>query len=157
MQPVIIWITSGGQPLLSSSESEGRGIMLQMTATTSSQLSLPTYGTLRASTSRSPLHGAHAARGRGDSGLLHGVRQAEVTDLGGAELVEQHVGRLEVEVQHRWVEAVEVVDPEGHLTEHLDEQRRLRHRVVVLVQVLVQRAGAHLEEDTHVGGLEAGA
>ena len=35
--------------------------------------------------------------------------------LGGAELVEQHVGGFEVEVQHGRVEAVEVVDPEGHL------------------------------------------
>ena len=42
--------TSGGQPRLSSSERLGRGIMLQMIATTSSQLSLPAYGTLRAST-----------------------------------------------------------------------------------------------------------
>ena len=62
---------------------------------------------------RRPLGRSHA---RGDhGGLLLDPAEAEVAHLGDTVLVEEHVGRLEVEVQHGQRALVQVEDAEPDL------------------------------------------
>ena len=77
--------------------------------------------------------------------------------LSGTVVVEEDVGRLEVEVEDGRVARVEVVDAERHLAQHAQHVEVLGERLVVLVQQVVHRAGAQLEEDAHPVRLKARA
>ena len=60
--------------------------------------------------------------------------------------IEQHVGRLEVEVQHWWLAAMQVEEAERDLSRYGEhpEQRQWRVR---LAQQVIERLRAELEED----------
>ena len=105
---------------------------------------------------RGPLRRADALLRVGERGrVLEHLRHAEVAHLGDAVGVDEHVGRLEVEVEHWRLEAVQVVHAERHLAKHANHVLGARQRLWVLVEQVVQRPRAELEEDAERGGLEA--
>ena len=94
---------------------------------------------------RGPLRRADALLRVGERGrVLEHLRHAEVAHLGDAVGVDEHVGRLEVEVEHRLLALVEVENAERDLADERERVLELQ-RLALHVQHAVQRGRAQLE------------